>query len=157
MKNETTLQSQKWWILASLGIGTFMSALDGSIVNVILPIVQRDLHCDSDAIQWVLTVYLLLISGLLLTFGRAGDLRGHRSVCLWGFLLFVFGSALCGLAQRVEWLVAARGFQAFGAAMIFSSSPAILTATFPPEQLGQALGLQATMTYLGLAFGPQSE
>lgn len=145
---------RKWWILGALGVGTFMSALDGSIVNVILPVVQRDLHTSLDTVQWVVTIYLLVISGLLLTFGRLGDLVGHRPVCLLGFLVFIIGSALCGFAPTIFVLVAARAFQALGAAMIFSSSPAILTANFPPVQLGQALGLQAAMTYLGLACGP---
>lgn len=144
----------KWWILATLGIGTFMSALDASVVNTILPVIQRELHCNTDAVQWVITVYLLLVSGLLLTAGRIGDLRGHRLVCIAGFLLFVTGSAACGLAGHIGTLTSARVIQAFGAAMIFAASPAILTTAFPPEQLGQALGLQATMTYLGLAFGP---
>ncbi len=148
------LSRRKWWILASLGIGTFMSALDGSVVNTILPIIKRDYYCGMDAVQWVVTVYLLIVSGLLLTFGRVGDLHGLRSVCIGGFAVFVASSALCGLAPSIIALVVSRGFQAIGAAMIFSSSPAILTANFPPEQLGQALGLQATMTYLGLASGP---
>ncbi|MEN6367164.1 MAG: MFS transporter [Thermoguttaceae bacterium] len=144
----------KWLVLISLGIGTFMSALDASIVNAILPIIQQKLHTQLDAVQWVVTVYLLIVSGLLLTFGRLGDIWGHRPVCVWGFALFVSGSVLCGLAPGITMLIAARGCQAIGAAMIFASSPAILTKTFPAAQRGQALGLQATMTYLGLAFGP---
>jgi len=114
--------SQKWWILEALGIGTFMSALDASIVNTILPVVQHTLHCESDTVQWVITIYLLLVSGLLLTFGRLGDLRGHRAVCVVGFVLFVFGSALCCMAPNIGVLIGARGVQSFGAAMIFACS-----------------------------------
>jgi EmrB/QacA subfamily drug resistance transporter len=149
-----SLPQQKWWILASLGVGTFMAALDTSIVNAILPAIERHLHGTLDAVQWIIAIYLLVLSGLLLTFGRLGDLRGHRTVCLGGFVLFIIGSALCALSPNLIALIAARGFQAVGAAMILASSPAILTANFPAEQRGTALGLQATMTYLGLACGP---
>ncbi|MEN6405279.1 MAG: MFS transporter [Thermoguttaceae bacterium] len=146
--------AHKWWVLVSLGIGTFMSALDASIVNAILPVIQQQLHTQLDTVQWVVTVYLLIVSGLLLTFGRLGDIWGHRPVCVSGFAFFVSGSVLCGLASGIAMLIAARSCQAIGAAMVFASSPAILTKTFPAAQRGQALGLQATMTYLGLAFGP---
>jgi EmrB/QacA subfamily drug resistance transporter len=145
---------RKWWVLLSVGIGTFMSALDSSVVNTVLPIVRRDFGSDVAAIEWVVTVYLLIVSGLLLSFGRLGDLRGHKPVYALGFVIFVLSSALCGLALAVGALVAFRALQAVGAAMLFANAPAILTKNFPPTQRGQALGMQATMTYLGLTVGP---
>lgn len=141
-------------MLLAVGVGTFMSALDGSVVNTVLPIISRAFGSDVATVEWVVTVYLLVVSGLLLSFGRLGDLRGHKSVYVSGFGVFVLGSALCGLAPTVAALVAFRTLQALGAAMLFANSPAILTANFPPSQRGQALGLQATMTYLGLTVGP---
>jgi EmrB/QacA subfamily drug resistance transporter len=99
-------------------------------------------------------VYLLVVCGLLLTFGRLGDLYGHRRVYASGFVLFVAGSALCGFAPSAAGLIAFRGLQALGAAMLASNSPAILTGNFPATERGRALGLQATMTYLGLTVGP---
>jgi EmrB/QacA subfamily drug resistance transporter len=152
--NPDRAATSKWWVLLSVGIGTFMSALDGSIVNAILPVVQQALHTDVATIQWVVVIYLLVVSGLLLSVGRLGDLRGQKPVYASGFTLFIFGSALCGLTVSPGMLIASRGVQALGAAMIFATSPAILTKTFPANQRGQALGLQATMTYLGLACGP---
>ena len=131
-----------------------MSALDASVVNIILPVLKQAFSSDIATIEWVVVVYLLVVSGLLLTFGRLGDLRGNRQVYLMGFGIFVVGSALCGLAPNAEVLVGFRGLQAIGAAMLFSNSPAILTKTFPAQQRGQALGIQATMTYLGLTVGP---
>ncbi len=80
--------------------------------------------------------------------------RGHRKVYLTGFGIFIVSSALCGLATSAQMLVAFRGLQGIGAAMLFSNSPAILTGSFPAAQRGQALGMQATMTYLGLTVGP---
>jgi EmrB/QacA subfamily drug resistance transporter len=145
---------RKWWVLLSVGVGTFMSALDGSVVNTVLPVVNRSFGSQVASIEWVVTAYLLVVSGLLLTFGRLGDLRGHKVIYAFGFVVFVLGSALCGNAPTVSALIGFRAFQALGAAMLFASSPAILTKNFPPTQRGQALGLQATMTYLGLTTGP---
>lgn len=144
----------KWWILLAVGVGSFMTALDGSVVNTILPVVSGAFKSDVATVEWVVTVYLLAVSGLLLSFGRLGDLRGHKLVYMAGFGVFVFSSALCGLADSVGMLIAARGLQALGGAMLVANSPAILTKNFPPTQRGQALGLQATMTYLGLTVGP---
>jgi EmrB/QacA subfamily drug resistance transporter len=144
----------KWLVLLSVGIGTYMSALDGSVVNTILPVICNQLGSSVANVEWVVTIYLLVVSSLLLSFGRLGDLRGHKPVYILGFVVFGAGSALCGLATSLSALVLFRGLQAFGAAMLFANSPAILTGSFPREQRGQALGLQATMTYLGLTAGP---
>ncbi|MGB9669246.1 MAG: MFS transporter, partial [Anaerolineales bacterium] len=144
----------KWWVLISIGVGTFMSALDISIINTILPIVTKSFQAAVNQTEWISLIYLLLVSGLLPSFGRLGDLKGHKSVYLIGFFLFILGSLLCTLSPTVLFLIFARSIQACGAAMLSSNSPAILTKNFPPNQRGQALGLQATMTYLGLTFGP---
>jgi EmrB/QacA subfamily drug resistance transporter len=145
---------RKWWVLLAVGVGTFMSALDSSVVNTVLPVVRRTFDSDVATVEWVVTVYLLVVSGLLLSFGRLGDLRGHKAVYVAGFGVFVFSSALCGLAPTATALIAFRALQALGAAMLFANSPAILTKNFPAAQRGQVLGLQATMTYLGLTVGP---
>ncbi len=144
----------RWWVLLAVGVGTFMSALDASVVNTVLPVLEASFGSGLATIEWVLVIYGLVITSLLLTFGRLGDLRGHKRAYVAGFGIFVLGSVLCGLAPSALALTGFRGFQGLGAAMIFASSPAILTANFPPERRGQALGLQATMTYLGLTVGP---
>lgn len=144
----------RWGVLLAIGLGTFMSALDGSVVNIILPVVRQHFGASVAAVEWVIIVYLLVISALLLSVGRLGDLRGHRSVYAAGYVVFLLGSALCGLSPSVGFLIAARGAQAIGAAMLMANAPAILTKSFPAEMRGRALGLQATMTYLGLTVGP---
>src|SRR3954462_3465884 len=116
---------RKWWVLAAVGTGTFMSALDGSVVNSLLPLLRAALHTDVAAVEWVGTGYLLVVSGLLLGFGRLGDLRGHKSVYMTGLAGFVASSALCGLSPSVGWLIAARALQSISAAMLFANSPAI--------------------------------
>jgi len=144
----------KWLVLVAIGIGTFMSALDGSVVNTILPVVTDYFQTDVATVEWVVTTYLLVVSGLLLSVGRLGDLRGNKVAYIWGFVVFVVGSALCGSAPSPIFLIASRGLQAIGASMLFANSPAILTKNFPASQRGQALGLQGAMTYLGLTTGP---
>jgi len=146
--------SRKWWILIAIGIGTFMSALDGSVVNIILPVLRESFGSPVSTIEWVVTIYLLVLSGLLLGFGRLGDLYGHKKIYLSGFGVFLLGSFFCGLAPSIEILIAFRAVQALGASVLQANSPAILTSSFPVRQRGQALGLQATMTYLGLTVGP---
>jgi EmrB/QacA subfamily drug resistance transporter len=144
----------RWLVLVTVGVGTFMSALDGSVVNTLLPVLSHALQTSIAGIEWVTTIYLLVISGLLLSIGRAGDLFGHKRLFLGGFALFVIGSALCGMAGSANALIALRVIQALGAAMLMATSPAILTRSFPATQRGRALGAQGTFTYLGLTVGP---
>jgi EmrB/QacA subfamily drug resistance transporter len=146
--------SRKWWVFLAVGIGTFMSALDSSVVNTILPVIRDYFGSNVAVVEWAVVIYLLVVSSLLLTFGRIGDLRGHKAIYIAGFVIFVGASAACGWSPSVAFLVSARAVQALGAAMLFANSPAILTKSFPPSQRGQALGMQATMTYLGLTVGP---
>lgn len=144
----------KWGVLIAIGAGTFMSALDTSVVNTVLPIVNQSFHSDIATVEWVVLVYLLLVSGMLPGFGRLGDLRGHKPVYIGGFVLFIGSSLLCALSPSVTALIGARALQSLAAAMLSANSPAILTKTFPATERGKALGLQATMTYLGLSAGP---
>jgi EmrB/QacA subfamily drug resistance transporter len=153
MSNEA-IHRQKWLVLVAIGASTFMTALDTSVVNTVLPVINQSFDSQVATIEWVVTIYLLIVSGLLLSFGRLGDLRGHKPVFLLGFGIFILSSALCGMSPSAVALIAFRGLQALGAAMLAANSPAILTKNFPASQRGQALGLQATMTYLGLTVAP---
>jgi EmrB/QacA subfamily drug resistance transporter len=141
-------------VLLSVGLGTFMSALDASVVNTVLPVIRVDYHVPVEVIQWVSTTYLLIMGSLLLTFGRLGDLRGHKRVYLAGLVVFVPASVLCGISPSVEMLIAARVIQGIGAAIVVSNAPAILIGSVHPSRIGQVLGLQAAMTSVGLALGP---
>src|ERR687883_768720 len=145
---------RRWWVLLAVGVGSFMSALDGSVVNTILPVLRTELRTTVAAVEWVPAAYLLVVSALLLGVGRAGDLYGHKRNYVGGFVIFVTGSALCGLSRSAPVLVGFRTLQAVGASMLFANSPAILTTSFPASQRGRALGAQGTMTYLGLTVGP---
>lgn len=141
-------------VLITVGLAAFMSTLDGSIVNVSLPEIRRALSVGIAETQWVVMGYLLVMSGLLLTFGRLGDMLGHRRVFLSGFAIFAGASLWCGLAPSIGWLVSGRAVQAIGAACMQSVSAAILTGAFPASRRGRALGLLSLFTYGGLTLGP---
>jgi EmrB/QacA subfamily drug resistance transporter len=131
-----------------------MSALDASVVNTVLPVIREGYRVPIEVIQWVSTTYLLIMGSLLLTFGRLGDLRGHKRVYLAGLMVFVPASVLCGISPSVEMLIAARVIQGIGAAIVVSTAPAILIGSVHPSRMGQMLGLQAAITSIGLALGP---
>ncbi|HWP95418.1 MAG TPA: DHA2 family efflux MFS transporter permease subunit [Syntrophomonadaceae bacterium] len=144
----------RWYVLATVSIGTFMSTLDSSIVNVALPTISGQLHSALSTLQWAVTAYLLAISSLLPVFGRIADMLGRKKVYSLGFLIFTLGSALCGLAPNIWFLVATRVLQAVGAAMLMANSAAIVTAIFPFQERGRALGLTGTVVALGSLTGP---
>ena len=131
-----------------------MSTLDGSIVNVALPAVMEDLGVHMHTIEWVVVVYLLSVSSLLLPLGRLSDIEGRRWVYCRGFIIFAAGSAFCGLAPGAYYLVAFRAFQGVGAAMLMACSPALVVDTFPPSERGKALGMIGTVVASGLTTGP---
>ncbi|MBE3584248.1 MAG: MFS transporter [Limnochordaceae bacterium] len=147
-------RTQRWVILTALGIGTIMGPLDGSVVNIALPQIRLSFQVSLASVEWVSMIYLLVISSLLLTYGRVGDLYGHRPVYLAGFTVFTAGSLLCSLAPTLPSLLLFRAIQAIGAGMLMASGPAILTDVFPPLERGQALGINAMVVAVGLAAGP---
>src|SRR6476660_4691698 len=97
--------AHKWWVLASVACGTFMATLDSSIVNIALPTLTQDLATDLYQIKWVVIVYLLVITCLLLPFGRLSDQLGRKRVFQTGYLVFILGSALCGFSNSLLTLV----------------------------------------------------
>ncbi|HSB82452.1 MAG TPA: MFS transporter [Candidatus Methylomirabilis sp.] len=149
-----TGDARKWWSLASVAFGAFMAPLDSSIVNTVLPIISHEFGVDILLIEWVVLAYLLTLSSLLLIGGRLGDLLGDRRLYISGFAVFSISSMLCGASTGVATLIAARVLQAIGGAMLIAIGPAILTRAFPASQRGQALGIQASVVYVGLTVGP---
>jgi EmrB/QacA subfamily drug resistance transporter len=146
--------SRKWYVMAAVAMSTFLATIDGSIVNVALPTLVRELGADFATVQWVVLAYLLTLSTLLLSMGRLGDMVGKKPVYTAGFVVFTAGSVLCGLAPTVQWLVAFRVIQAVGASMTLALGMAIVTEAFPPSERGRALGLNGTMVSIGIVIGP---
>lgn len=141
-------------LLAAVAIGVVMDGLDGSIVNVVLPVIATDFGTDTGTIAWVVITYLLMMAGFLLVFGKLAD-RGHiRNVFVGGFAIFTAGSAVCGLSPDLTWLLAARMFQGIGAAMIAAAALMLCVKCLPPKMLGLALGVLTMVSSIGFAAGP---
>jgi EmrB/QacA subfamily drug resistance transporter len=142
-------------VLALAASSSFITTLDGSIVNIALPLIARTFHTGvSGAIEWVIIGYLVIIAAILLTIGRLADIVGRKPILLSGLAIFVLGSALCGMAPSLWLLILARLFQGFGSAFIFSVNIAMITSSFPNRGRGLALGLNAVVVSLGVALGP---
>ena len=144
----------KWAILITVLVMTFMSTLDSSIVNVALPVMQKELAVGLDAIQWVASIYLVAICAVLLVFGRLGDLFGKVWLFQAGVAVFAVGSLLCGMSQTFEALMGARAVQGVGAAAAMANNMGIITESFPARERGRALGLLASFVALGMMTGP---
>ena len=154
MTDEAVDYSRKWWVLATVMVGTFMSPLDGSVVNIALPTLKATFDVPITTVEWVVVAYLLTISTLLLTFGRLADIVGLKRIYMAGFALFAAGSLACALSWSIWALVGFRVFQGFGAGMMFATGPGIITAAFPRHERGRALGLLGVAVAAGLAVGP---
>jgi EmrB/QacA subfamily drug resistance transporter len=148
-------QMNKWIVLALSAAATFMTTLDGSIVNIGLPSIAHTFHTGiSGATEWIIIGYLVVIAAVLLTFGRLADMIGRKPIFLTGLVVFILGSALSGLAPSLLLLIFARLFQGIGGALIFSVNVAMITSTFSSRERGLALGLNMVVVSLGVAAGP---
>lgn len=150
----SSLTAAQWWLLAAVGLSSLMVASQTSALNAILPFVARSFGVDLPTIQWVVLAYLIVSSGLLLAFGRLGDMIGQRRLFLIGFAIFIGGSLLSSLAPTMAWLVVTRIVQAVGGGMITSSSSPLITKTLPRSHRGRGLSAQIVMVYFGLSAGP---
>ncbi len=146
--------SKKWAIMTVVAVGTFLSVLDGNIVNIALPTIMRQLDTDFATVQWVVLAYLLAMATLMLSIGRLGDMLGKKRLYTAGIVIFTIGSLLCGIAPSIYWLIGFRVVQAVGAAMILALGMAIATEAFPPEERGKAMGINGTVISVGIIIGP---
>ena len=142
------------WILTTTAISGFMSALDSSIVNLIMPNLCKYFNTSISTIEWTTMAYLLVISCLVLTFGRLGDIYGHKKIYLLGYIFFISGSLLCSLASSVWVLIVFRMFQAIGASMLLAVSTAIITLAVSAQSRGKALSISAIAMGSATVMGP---
>ena len=147
-------ENKKWWTLAAVAFGLFMIMLDNTIVNVALPSIQRSLHMSISSLEWIVTAYALTFAALLITGGKLGDLYGRKKMFTAGLVVFTLASLACGLAPNAGFLIGARAVQGVGAALMNPATLSIITATFPPKERGQAIGIWAGVSALALAIGP---
>jgi EmrB/QacA subfamily drug resistance transporter len=143
-----------WSAFAGIAVGAFVGPLDGSMVNSMLPVLTRELGVDISTTNWLLTIYMLIQTGMMLSFGRLGDLFGHKLVYTGGLALFMVGSVLSSFADSAGLLIGARAVTAVGSAAIWANSAAILVHSFPSDQRGRVLGLQSMCVQMGNSCGP---
>jgi EmrB/QacA subfamily drug resistance transporter len=148
------LYARRWQLLALTSVGAFMGPLDSSIVSVALPQMAPSLRMSFTASIWVQAIYLLVMAVLLVPLGRVADQRGRVHYYLAGITIFTAGSLCAALSMNAAWLIASRAAQGAGAALLVATSAAIVTAVFPPQERGRALGVNVTAVYLGLSVGP---
>ena len=140
--------------LVAAVLGSSMAFLDGTVVNVALPVMQRSLGASVGQVQWIVEAYALLLASLVLVGGALGDRLGRRGVFLAGVLLFALASAACGAAPRIEWLIAARAVQGVGAALLVPGSLALISAAYPEEARGAAIGTWSAASGVTASIGP---
>src|SRR5438445_10323378 len=144
----------EWLVLVFLSLGFFMILLDTTIVNIAVPGMISGLKSSLDQILWVINAYLLAYAVLLITAGRLGDFFGPRRLFALGLIIFTVASALCGLSQDGNQLIAARILQGIGGAILTPQTLSIITIIFPPERRGAAFGIWGAVAGVATVTGP---
>ncbi|HEX5980828.1 MAG TPA: DHA2 family efflux MFS transporter permease subunit [Thermoleophilaceae bacterium] len=150
MKNRST----KAWVLALTSVASLMVALDTLVVSTALTTIRQDLGASIEELEWTVNSYNLSLAVLLLPAAALGDRFGRRRMFAAGLALFAATSAACALAPGVGWLIAARAVQGAGAALVISIALAIVSAAYPPERRGAAIGILEGITGLAVVGGP---
>lgn len=146
--------AQKRWVLLACILGSSLAFVDGTIVNVALPAIQRTLGASLYQAQWVVEAYALMLGALLLVGGSLGDRYGRRRIYAIGVAVFGLASVACALSQTVHQLIAARAVQGLGAALLVPGSLALISASFPENERGAAFGTWAAFSGIASAVGP---
>src|SRR5438045_1282297 len=146
--------SQKWRTMLGVSLGALCPPIGVSTISIGLPVIAAALHQAVTSAEWVIVIYTLVITSLLMTFGRLGDLISTKRLYVVGFIVFTLGALASGISPSFGWLLASRAVQGLGGAMMFSVAAAIVTRAFPPSERGLALGINAVFIYAGLTVGP---
>src|SRR5881398_1566485 len=142
------------WVLAATTLASSMAFIDGTVVNVALPALQKNLNATIVDVQWVIEAYSLLLAALLLVGGSLGDHYGRRRIFLIGVVLFAVASLWCGLAASIGQLIVARAVQGAGGALLVPGSLAIISASFADQDRGHDIGVWSGFTAITAAIGP---
>ena len=154
-KSEITDEAlQKRNTLIAATAAAFLTPFMASSINLAIPTIGKEFGAGAFQLGWVVTSYLLASAASLVPFGKLADIIGRRKVFVTGITLFSTFSLLCGFSRTIEMLIAIRLLQGIAAAMIFSTSIAILTSVFPTSERGRVLGINAAAVYVGLSVGP---
>ena len=144
---------ERWSLIVAI-LGSGMAFLDGTVVNVALPVMQRALGATAGQLQWVVEAYALLLASLVLVGGALGDRLGRRAVFSAGVALFALASAACGAAPGIRLLIVARAVQGAGAALLVPGSLALISAAYPAQARGAAIGTWSAWSAITAAVGP---
>lgn len=147
-------RAQRRWTLAATILGSSMAFIDGTVVNVALPALQQSLNATVTDMQWVIEAYALFLAALLLFGGSLGDQFGRKKIYAIGVAVFALASVWCGLAPNIHQLILARAAQGVGGALLVPGSLAIISATFPEDERGKAIGTWSGATAITTALGP---
>ena len=150
----TVTSTEKRIVLLIAILAGFLTPFDASAVNIALPTIGSAFHMDAISLSWVATAYLLASAVFLVPFGKIADIWGRKKIFLWGICVFGAASFIMTLVATEHQMITVRIIQGIGAAMIYGTAIAILTAVFPPGERGKALGIYITSVYLGLSLGP---
>lgn len=142
------------WVLAATILGSSMAFIDGTVVNVALPVLQTDLGATGSQTQWVVQAYALFLAALILVGGSLGDRLGRKRVFIAGVVLYAAASIWCGLAPDIRQLIIAQAVKGAGGALLVPTSLAIVSATFDEAQRGRAIGTWSGFTAITTALGP---
>jgi len=151
---QTVKRTATGWVVALTAIGSLMAALDTLVVSTALSTIRLDLGASVEQLEWTVNAYNLSFAVLLITAAALGDRYGRRAFYAIGLALFAGASAASALAPSVGWLIAARAVQGAGAALVLTLGLALLSAAFPPERRGAAIGLFSAVTGIAVASGP---
>ena len=154
MSTPLTDKTTKTWVLLLTSAASFMAILDAMVVTTALGAIRQDLGASIELLQWTVNAYNLSFAVLLLTGAAVGDRFGRRRVFITGITLFVAASVGCALAPDAGWLIAGRALQGVGAALLMPLAMALLSAAFPPEERGKALGIFGGLNGIALILGP---
>lgn len=144
----------KWFTLVAACFALFMAMLDNLVVNIALPTISRDLDATNSQLQWVISAYTLVFASLQITAGGLGDRFGRKSWFLAGLALFTLTSFVAAFSRSMEMLILLRALQGLGAAFIMPLSLSLISAAFPPEERGKAVGIWSAVSISSLALGP---
>ncbi|MDR2493474.1 MAG: MFS transporter [Coriobacteriales bacterium] len=149
-----TRQANKWLVLCVTALGALFSTINASSIAIANPVLAAEFSLTQNDVQWVTTLYLIIVTALTLLAGRIGDRIGSNRVYITGLVVFTLGSLACSLAGTLVLLLIGRSVQAIGAAMVLATGMGLVSSVFPPQQRGMGIGLMVLMVGLGNTIGP---
>ncbi|PWV56466.1 MFS transporter [Chitinophaga sp. S165] len=142
------------WIMVSTIMASAMAFIDGTALNVVLPAIQKSMHASGTDLFWILNAYLLMLAALMLIGGSLGDKLGRKKIFITGILIFIGGSAACGMAADVLWLIIFRMLQGIGGALMIPGSLSLISSSINEDERGKAIGTWSAFTTVVTIGGP---